>query len=29
MKCDICNSQETYVKDYEHNYNIARKVDIL
>ena len=25
MKCDICNSQETYVKDYEHNYNIKGK----
>lgn len=22
MICDICNSQETYIKDYEHNYSI-------
>lgn len=25
MKCDICESQETYIKDYEHNYNIKGK----
>lgn len=25
MRCDICKSQETYIKDYEHNYNIKGK----
>lgn len=25
MRCDNCNNQETYVKDYEHNYNIKGK----
>jgi putative zinc finger/helix-turn-helix YgiT family protein len=25
MKCDICKSQETYIKDYEHNYCIKGK----
>lgn len=25
MRCDICKGQETYVKDYQHNYNIKGK----
>ena len=25
MKCDVCNCNETYIKDYEHNYNIKGK----
>lgn len=25
MRCDICKSQETYIKDYDHNYNIKGK----
>lgn len=25
MRCDVCESQETYIKDYEHNYNIKGK----
>lgn len=25
MRCDICKSEETYIKDYEHNYNIKGK----
>ena len=25
MRCDICKSQETYIKEYEHNYNIKGK----
>lgn len=25
MRCDNCNNQETYVKDYEHNYIIKGK----
>lgn len=25
MKCDICESQETYIKNYEHNYCIKGK----
>lgn len=25
MKCDFCESQETYIKDYEHNYYIKGK----
>ena len=26
MKCDICKSEETYVKNYEHTYNIKGKI---
>lgn len=25
MNCDICRGQETYIKDYEHSYNIKGK----
>ncbi len=25
MRCDICKSEETYIKDYEHNYIIKGK----
>lgn len=25
MRCDICKGEETYIKDYEHNYNIKGK----
>lgn len=25
MKCDICNSEETYIKEHEHNFNIKGK----
>lgn len=25
MRCDICKSEETYVKDYKHHYNIKGK----
>ena len=25
MRCDICKKEETYIKDYEHNYNIKGK----
>ena len=26
MKCDICKNEETYVKNYEHTYNIKGKI---
>ena len=26
MRCGVCGNEETYVKNYEHNYNIKGKI---